>query len=135
MGTWALHSFGNDDAADFLSDLTEQNDLGPAQEAIARVLEADGYLEAPEAQQCIAACEVIAASLGRPSAAARAEEGLASWLTRAKTKPTSIVVAQATKAVDRILAPESELRELWEESEEFGDWQADVANLRARLLA
>ena len=135
MGTWAIHSFGNDDAADLLGDLTEANDLGPVREAIARVLDADDYLEAPDAQQGLAACEVIAAGLDHPNAAAQAEEELMAWLTRVKPVMDSVIALQATKAIDRILAPDSELRELWEESDEFADWQADVAGLRARLQA
>ena len=135
MGTWALHSFGNDDAGDLLGDLTEQNGLGPVQEAIARVLNTEGYLEAPEAQQCIAACEVVATALGRPSAAAQAEEELVAWLARVRPILGSEVVTQATEALDRVLEPESELLELWQESAEFADWHANVTGLRSRLQA
>ncbi len=135
MGTWALHSFGNDDAADLLGDLTEQNGFGPVQEAIARVLNTEGYLGAPESQQCVAACEVLAMTLGRPSAAAQAEEELVAWLARVQPTLGPDIVSQATKAIDRILVPESELLELWRESEEFADWQADLTGLRSRLQA
>ena len=135
MGTWAIDSFGNDDAADLLGDLTEQSDLAPVREAIARVLESDGYVEAPDAQQCLAACEVLAVALNRPSSAARAEEELMAWIARVKPAPDAAIVSQAANAIDRVLAHGSELRELWEESEEFADWQADVVGLRARLQA
>jgi hypothetical protein len=86
MGTWAIDSFANDDAADLLGDLTEQIDLSPVREAIARVLESDGYVEAPDAQQCLAACEVLAAALNRPSSAAQAEEALMAWDRPGKTR-------------------------------------------------
>ena len=81
MGTWALHSFANDDAGDFIGDLVEGTDLSPVQEAIERVQSTAGYLEAPEAQQGIAACEVVALVLGHASAASQAEEELTAWLT------------------------------------------------------
>lgn len=135
MGTWALHSFGNDDAADLLSDLMDQNGVEPVAEAIARVLKSDGYLEAPDAQQGIAACEVVATALGKPSGASQAEEDLASWISRVNPVFGSDIVSQATKAIDRILTPESELLELWQESDEFSDWKADVTDLRSRLQA
>lgn len=135
MGTWALHSFGNDDAGDLVGDLVEATDLSPVQEAIERVQNTVGYLEAPEAQQGIAACEVVALVLGHPSAASQAEEELTAWVARVKPSLGAGVVSQAVQVVDRVLAPDSELRELWEESDEFKDWQADVTALRARLQA
>ena len=135
MGTWALHSFGNDDAGDLVGDLVEGTDLSPAQEALERVLSTAGYLEAPEAQQGIAACEVVSLVLGHPSAASQAEEELTAWVARVKPSVGAAVVSQAVQVVDRVLAPDSELRELWEESDEFKDWQADVTALRARLQA
>ena len=135
MGTWALHSFGNDDAGDLVGDLVEATNLSPVQEAIERVQNTAGYLEAPEAQQGIAACEVVALVLGHPSAASQAEEELTAWVARVKPSLGAGVVSQAVQVVDRVLAPDSELRELWEESDEFKDWQADVMALRARLQA
>lgn len=135
MGTWALHSFGNDDAGDLVGDLVEGTDLSPVEEAIERVQNTSGYLEAPEAQQGVAACEVVALVLGHSSAASQAEEELTAWVARVKPSLGAGVVSQAVQVIDRVLAPDSELRELWEESDEFKDWQADVTALRARLQA
>jgi hypothetical protein len=135
MGTWAIHSFGNDDAGDFLGTVTDQRNLEPVRGAIARVLDAGGYLEAPDAQQCLAACEVIAAALGHLGPAAEGEPDLVAWITRVKPAPDSALIFQAVRAIDRILASNSELRELWEESEEYSEWQAAVTNLRARVQA
>src|SRR5690348_1108051 len=109
MGTWALHSFGNDDAGDLVGDLVEGNDLSPVQEALDRVQSTAGYLEAPEAQQGIAACEVVALVLGHSSAASQAEEELTAWVARIKPSVDAGVVSQAVQVVDRVLAPGSEL--------------------------
>ena len=133
MGTWAIDSFGNDDAADWLCDLTEQGDLGFVLETIARVLATDGYLEAPEAARALAAIEVVAAAMGRPTESAHGEGDLMAWITKVKPVVDPLLISKATQAIDRILAPESELRELWEEVEEFGDWQKEVEGLRSRL--
>jgi hypothetical protein len=92
-------------------------------------------MEAPEAQQGIAACEVVALVMGHSSAASQAEEELTARVARIKPSVDAGVVSQAVQVVDRVLAPGSELRELWEESDEFKDWQADVTALRARLQA
>ncbi|MGN6789089.1 MAG: DUF4259 domain-containing protein [Rhodanobacteraceae bacterium] len=135
MGTWALHSFGNDDAGDLIGDLVEGTDLGPVLEAIQRVQNRSGYLEAPEAQQGLAACEILALALGHSSAASQAEEDLTAWVVRVNPSVDAAVVSQAVQVVDRVLATGSELRELWEESDGFKDWQADVTALRTRLQA
>jgi hypothetical protein len=133
MGTWAIDSFGNDDAADWLCDLTEQSDLGLVLETIERVLAADGYLEAPEAAQALAAIEVVAAAMGRPTENAQGEDDLMAWITKVRPVVDPLLISNATQAIDRILGPESELRELWEEVEEFGEWQKEVESLRSRL--
>ena len=135
MGTWALHSFANDDASDLIGDLVDGTGLSPVQEAIERVQSTDGYLEAPEAQQGIAACEVVALVLGHASTASQAEEELTAWVARVKPSVDAVIVSRAVQVVDRVLAPDSELRELWEESDEFNAWQADIRALRARLQA
>jgi len=135
VGTWALHSFANDDASDLIGDLVDGTGLSPVQEAIERVQSTDGYLEAPEAQQGIAACEVVALVLGHASTASQAEEELTAWVARVKPSVDAVIVSRAVQVVDRVLAPDSELRELWEESDEFNAWQADIRALRARLQA
>lgn len=135
MGTWDLDSFANDDASDFVDDLVEGTGLGPVREAMERVQSTTGYLEASEAQQGLAACEVVALVLGHASEASEEEEELITWVARVKPTVNAALIAEAVQVVDRVLAPDSELRELWEESDEFEEWQADVNALRARLLA
>jgi len=136
MGCWAINSFGNDDAADWVSELTDASDLSPVQSAIAAVLTVDGgYLEAPDASQALAAAEVIAAALGNAGPAASSQEELIEWLGRVKPEPGEALVEQATQAIDRILAEESELRELWEDTDEYAEWKNDVESLRGRLRA
>ena len=135
MGCWAIGSFGNDDAADWVADLTDQRDLRLVRETIGELLAVDGYLDAPYATQALAAIEVIAASLGRPTAAAQDEEQLMGWVASIKPAVDAELVFQAIAAIDRITGPESELRELWEDTEDFNDWQADVAGLRRQLQA
>ncbi len=44
------------------------------------------------------------------------------------------LVSDSLRAIERILGPESELTELWEETDEFGAWQANVEQLRSALM-
>jgi hypothetical protein len=49
--------------------------------------------------------------------------------------PPSELVDQAQVVIDRIVGDNSELRELWEDSDEYEQWLATVADLRARVAA
>lgn len=51
-----------------------------------------------------------------------------------KKKVTPPLLEKARQALDKIVAESSELRQLWQDSEHFTDWLADVAALRARVL-
>ena len=58
MGTWGVGSFGNDNAADWIWELEEADDLSVVEAAIARVLDGvDELVESPEAEEAIAAAE------------------------------------------------------------------------------
>ena len=66
MGCWGVGNFENDDALDWLGDLQDGAGFG----AVERVLGArlnGACIEAPEASESLAASEVVAALLGRPS--------------------------------------------------------------------
>ncbi len=89
MGAWGNGSFENDDAADFLTEVTEGEDFAPVREIFATVVNSTEYLEAPDASQAIAAAEIVAASCGRPTSAAQEEEELVTWLGRVKVAADS----------------------------------------------
>ena len=133
MGAWGFGSFENDDACDFLADATESGDLSLIRDVLDNVLTSTEYVEAPDASQAIAAAEIVAAALGRPTLAAQREEELSSWIARIRPTIDTELAGQARDALTRILAPNSELRELWEEAEEFSEWQSAVSELGQQL--
>jgi hypothetical protein len=133
MGAWGNGSFDNDDAADFLADVTDGSDLTLVREIFATVLGAEEYLKAPDAAQAIAGAEIVAAAVGRPTPAAQEEEELSEWLSRIKPAADPDLIKQAVQVLDRIVGENSELRELWEETDELSDWEATVVALRSKL--
>jgi len=135
MGAWGIGSFENDDAADFMIDALESGDLSLMGEVFDNVLTSTEYVEAPDATVAIAAAEIVAAALGRPTRAAQEEAGLAAWLARIRPTIDAHLATQARTALTRILADNSELRELWKETERFHDWQATVMDLGRHLDA
>lgn len=133
MGTWGTGSFDNDDAADFLADVMESGDLSLIREALDNVLTSTQYVEAPDAWQAIVAAEIVAYAMRRPTPAAERNTELGQWIDRLRPAVDPTLPEQAGRALSRVLAQNSELRELWEESEAFCDWQAAVCELQRQL--
>jgi hypothetical protein len=136
MGCWSADSFGNDDALDWLAELESQRDLRGVEAALDAVLDmGDGYVEAPQASAALVAAEVVAAALGKPGTAAVANKSLTQWLETVKPVPTAEIAAKARAAVDRIRDDDSELHELWQDTDDYAAWLADVNDLAERLGA
>jgi hypothetical protein len=130
MGAWDIGSFANDDALDWLIDLQDEDDLGILEDAFAVVIDQKGQLpDATDSAVTIAAGEVLAALLGSPLEDLPGE--VTEWLP-GKPKPDKDLVQQAQEAL-RLVLDESELRELWEEVEEFNAWREEVEGLITRL--
>jgi len=131
MGAWGVETFENDDAMDFAADLVEANSL----EALAASFQAIApgkYLESPDCSTALAAAEVVAALRGHP--AKPLPKQLAAWIGTTALKVDQRLLEAARVAVGRIGA-ESELRELWQDSEEFDAWLQTVRDLEIRLGA
>jgi uncharacterized protein DUF4259 len=129
MGAWAHGSFDNDNALDWRHDFEAKGS-----NAITLALSTVTGLPEDECPGTTAACKAIAAA----EVVAAANDGDASKLPESVSRalathrhaidPTTLL-PQASSAVDRILR-ESELKELWEGSEE---WLAEMKALQARL--
>ena len=133
MGTWGIGSFENDDAADFMIDVLDSGDLSLIREVLDNVLTSTEYVEARDAALAIVAAEIATAALGRATLAAQQEAGLADWLARIRPTIDDNLRQQAVNALRRILAEHSELRELWEDTGDFQDWEATVMDLEQQL--
>jgi hypothetical protein len=136
MGTWAVDAFGNDYAQDWAEDLRETSNLDAVEDTLNTALDASaGELEAPFAAEALVAIEVVARLQGKGGAASEDSEAVDQWV--AARKPKARVRAdleeKALLAIARILSEQSELRELWAESEHYEAWRASVEELRARV--
>ena len=135
MGTWALDAFGNDYAMDWAQDLHEYKTLELVETTLDNVIDSqEAELEAPFAAEALAALDVIARLLGMPGENDPATADVDEWVAACKKKVTPPLLEKARLAFERIMAESSELRQLWQDSEHYADWQADVAALRARVL-
>ena len=134
MGAWSVDAFGNDDAGDWAEELEGAQDLSPIQAAVDAVLAVgDEYLEAPEASRALAAIEVLARLGGNPGEKSAYTDVVDNWISSTDLKPTVELVDKAQAAIVRILAENSELKELWEDSDDYDAWTASVDDLRTRV--
>lgn len=131
MGTWSHESFGNDTACDWAYELEGITDLSVIESTIDRVLESeDEYLEAPDAEEAIAAIEVIAKLLGNGTQSDSYTERADAWVKENYLRPSAELIQKAKNALSKILSENSELAELWEESEE---WKSEISKLLAAI--
>jgi hypothetical protein len=134
MGTWSHESFGNDNACDWISELQGTNDLT----FIAATLEAviakgDAYVEAPAAEEAIAAAETISRLQGNFGTRDAYSQGLDEWVGRVKLVPPRALALKTHQVLDRILTEPSELLELWQEGNGADAWIKAVSDLRSRV--
>lgn len=136
MGTWSHEPFGNDSANDWAYELEGQRDFSLVARALQTVLDnGSEYLDADLAVEAIAAAEVLAKALGRGTQADAYTKKVDAWLATMRATPSPELLSKARAALARILGADSELRELWEDSEEFEAWQASVRSLQSAVGA
>ncbi|MEV6681050.1 DUF4259 domain-containing protein [Streptomyces erythrochromogenes] len=134
MGTWDIGPFDNDTAADFAGDL---DDAAPVERlsmirgALLRCAASAGCPDAPDApdaERAVAAAALVVAQHPEgPSACSvygpsEAVPGLPGELR-----------LLAVEALDRVVAPTSELAELWADAPSGPRWRQEVARLRGVL--
>ena len=90
MGAWSHEPFGNDDANDWAYGLEDVTDLSLIDETLDRVLEAEEYLEAPEASEAVAAIEVLAKLLGKGTQTDTYTAKVDEWVKSLSVQPPSV---------------------------------------------
>ena len=131
MGAWGYGNFDNDDASDWVWELEESSDDTVLKRAFEAVSTGE-YVEAPDCAVALAAAEVVAALREHP--VEKLPEGVVAWVSARNATASDELLAVARRAVETILA-ESEMRELWEETEDFAEWQKLLQGLLVRLGA
>lgn len=136
MGAWDTGIFDNDTACDWACGLKDAHDRALIERTLDAVLDVgDDYLEAPEAEEALAAAETLARLLGRGSVRNAYTEAVDAWVAAYPGRPSPELLDKARRAVARVLGADSELRELWEDSDDADAWRQAVEDLQARLRA
>jgi hypothetical protein len=131
VGSWGVASFENDAAGDWFLLVEEAPDPGAVMaSAIDDVASAAGFLEVDACCEAIAAAELCACCAGQlPD---RLPDNVDGWVQANPHGPHADEVELAIQAVTRV-REESELRDLWEDSEDWSQWLAEVDHLLSRL--
>ncbi len=122
MGTWTPGSFGNDAALDFVAEL---KDFAALRGTLIKFKEKFDELDADDAAVALAACDLLAAAIGRPPA------DLPDTPDFSKEEVPDALLESAKAMVQRV-REKSELAELWSE-EDDAEWQAELDDLLHRL--
>jgi hypothetical protein len=136
MGAWGTGVFDNDTACDWAYSLEESDDLSVVEAAVDKVLATgSGYLEAPDAEEGLAAAEVVARLQGNFGEKNSYTETVNSWVDKNKIKVPPELAKKALATIERILSEPSEIVELWTESGEVDAWKSSIESLRSRIHA
>ena len=129
MDAWQAAIFTSDDAADWLGELTDPEQI---REALAAVVEApkDEYLQVSCCGAALAAAEIVAACCGRP--AKNLPEDAVEWVSAHPGLGKKRLVTLAQKAVRRVEIS-SEMQQSFDESELKDAWHGIVKDLLSRL--
>jgi hypothetical protein len=142
MGAWEVGNFGNDDAMDFVGDVTETGGKDLIFSTIQALINNTDYIESPDCCTGLAAIEFVAAA--KENAAEDFPEEAAEWLTKNKLLPFTTggfigfgtkevdITSMSVRAIEKIRT-ESELKELWQESGEFEEWVKVLDQLKERV--
>ncbi len=135
MGAWGVLAFDNDTANDWAYDLADTTDLSRVETAFADVESVGpGYLDQDVACIALGACEVVVRLKGRRGYANAYTDKVDRWVASHPVMVPDSLTRRGSAAIDRILGDGSELRELWEESDDAEAWRAAVVDLRTRLI-
>jgi len=130
MGATGAKNFENDDAADWAYDLAESNGTSLLAEAFG-VVEKMEFADAPDCCIALAAAEVVAAAKGKPSSDLPDE--IRTWLEDQENSDGFKKLDKRAAKVAKKVQAKSELRDLWEESDDWHNWQMAVEGLLKRL--
>jgi hypothetical protein len=131
MAAWGTKTFEEDTANDWIQELIDSED---PREFLVESLSIDpGFIEADQAAAILAAGETLIALLDEPRVGVPGE--LVDWVGDNECEDVSDLPETAVASIVKVLGDESELRDIWNESEEFEEWQENVDQMREVLAS
>ena len=134
MGTWSHEPFGNDTANDWAYELEDATDFSVIDATLQTALdEGQDDLDADLAMEAIAAVEVLAKTLGHGTQTDVYTEKVDEWVENIHLQPSAALLQKAQQVLALVSSDQSELKELWQESEEYELWANNLRQLNTIL--
>lgn len=128
MGAWGTGILENDSALDFLGELENYTTLTFVKKKLQTLLNQD-EIEAFEAEEALAGIEIIKAMIIKESES----DTILEWIDIYTKKVPEDLISLADQIIDKIVQEESEISELWKESELYEEWKSNVYTLKSQL--
>lgn len=125
MAAWGTKTFEEDTANDWIQELIDSEE--PREFLIDSLSTDPGYIEADLGSAILAAGETLIAMLEEPRDGVPNE--LVDWCGDNECEDVTDLPAVAVTAVKKVIGEESELNEIWSESEEFDEWLDNVEQM------
>lgn len=133
MGAWNYKIFGNDTACDWAFDLEECVDLSFIDSTIRKLIDNNDYIEAPDAEEALAAIDTITRLRGHFSQKDSYTESIDQWVLKFRLDIPKELIEISKTVISKVLSDKSELYELWSESADFSEWNKEILDLLTRL--
>lgn len=137
MGTWDTSIFGNDAAADWVAAFAGHASLQFIESTLdLTIVESAEYLDSEFACQGLAAAETLARAKTKTGEDVPYTKAVDEWARSFNGTIPHELINKAAVVTDLVLAENSELNDLWMESEGSYDvWRSGVVHLKERLLS
>ena len=135
MGAWSYEPFGNDTACDWAYELEESEGYTAIIDAFNQIIEmsTEEYIDADIGCVAHAAAEVLVKSFGRGAEEEDLPEAVEKWLEQNKSKTNYALIPKAIRALDLLTSENSELDELWRDSDDYEQWVQNIDELKETL--
>ena len=145
MGTWGYRIFEDDASCDWYDEFCAgDQSFETLEDAVEDVIDIEDFLEHEICSGALVTAEIICAAVGQKSkdfpdqdyhTGEDDEDDLPSLeIDRIKPEITTEFINRAQKAVKKIKKySKSELKQIWDESDDFDKWSAELDNLIQRL--
>lgn len=135
MSDWKLDFYGNDASAEWVDELLEKHDLSLIQSTLQHAIaQRVGYLEGHDGERVLASVDILLRLKKFCQYSDDSTEVVDDWVAEHPLTVEKSICLLGADAIDRILTPQSELLELWEESEDFQRWKAALISMKELLL-
>ena len=136
MGAWGTGYFEDDGAFDFMDEIESSDKPKETVATAFRGAIAADYLETDEANAVIVAAAYVDRYVNGTTFSAPDDDDpldVDSFPERRPDQDLSGLTGIAVQALQKVIGENSELKELWEETDEFEAWQGGVVQLIGRL--